>query len=266
MPYRGGNVGCLWLALLILLLGGTPLLIGVIRVFAGFVLVAVVAAVAASWWLRRRAVRFYTESQSAEHNRFVELLVALLVRLAEIDGDLDRREVAAIRTFFQRELGYRGERLVWLRDLVKESRRARASTETLCRELGRNYGIHARFIVLEVLTRVAEADGRISPEEQAFIAEVTGLLGLGRFSGGFDFGTGRSPRPRHDSIEEALATLGLAEGVASEDIKKTWRRLAMENHPDRAAHLGPEFRRIAEEQMRKINAAYEVLKDAGLAA
>jgi DnaJ like chaperone protein len=39
----------------------------------------------------------------------------------------------------------------------------------------------------------------------------------------------------------------------------------MDNHPDRVAHLGEEFRKLAEERMRKINAAYETLKEAGLA-
>jgi DnaJ like chaperone protein len=62
-----------------------------------------------------------------------------------------------------------------------------------------------------------------------------------------------------------LSVLGLARGASADDAKRAWRQLSMENHPDRVAHLGDEFRQLAEERMRKINAAYETLKEAGLA-
>ena len=106
MGYRG-NLGCLWLALALLVVGGTPLLIGVLRVFFFFIALLVVGGAALSWWIRRQAVRAYTETHGPRHNRFVELLVGLLMRLAEIDGTLSRAEVTAVRTFFEQRLGDR---------------------------------------------------------------------------------------------------------------------------------------------------------------
>ncbi|MBX8465813.1 J domain-containing protein [Deinococcus sp. RIT780] len=44
-----------------------------------------------------------------------------------------------------------------------------------------------------------------------------------------------------------------------EDIKAAYRRLAKQYHPDRVASLGPEFRLLAEQRMKQINAAYEAL-------
>jgi DnaJ like chaperone protein len=73
-------------------------------------------------------------------------------------------------------------------------------------------------------------------------------------------------RPATNQIDEALAVLGLERGADADSIKSAWRTLSKENHPDRVTHLGEEFRSLAEERMRKINAAYETLKDAGLAA
>ena len=94
------------------------------------------------------------------------------MRLAETDGALDRREVTAIRHFFQHRLGYRGERLLWIRDLIKESRRHPKSVTQLCRELRENYGLQERLIVLQVLARVAE-------EERGLVL-VTGVTGSGK--------------------------------------------------------------------------------------
>ncbi len=268
MYYRF-NLGCLWLLLLILLLGGTPLLIGVLRVFAGFVVLTLIGGAVLSWWIRRHAVLEYRRARSTRGVRFIELMVALLVRLAEVDGQLDRREVTAIRRFFEQRLGYRGEQLLWIRDLIKESRRSARPIESICAEIGAAYSIHERFLILQVLAQVAEADGRLSAGERRFIEHVAVLLGLAPFVSGFEFGMGgpESARPAADRrVDEALATLGLARGASADDIKRAWRQLSLENHPDRVTHLGEEFRQLAEERMRAINAAYDVLKEAGLAS
>ena len=180
-----GNIGCLWLALIVLLIGGTPLLFGLLRVFGAFVLVTLVAGAAFSWWLRRHAVIEYARTRRTESRRFVELLVALLVRLAKSDGALDRREVTAIRHFFQYGLGYHGEQLLWIRDLIKTSQSSGQDVSELCRELREGFSLQERLIVLQVLARVAEADGMLTAEEMGFIRRVGQLLGLAAFTGAF---------------------------------------------------------------------------------
>lgn len=271
MPYRT-NLGCLWLVLLILILGGMPLLVGFLRVLLGLILIVVVVGLAATWWIRRNAVLHYTQTRGERHREFVEKLVVLMVRLAEIDGDLDKREVTAIRHFFQNDLGYRDEQLLWIRDLIKESRRSIADVEAICAAIRSDFMLQERVIVLQVLTRIANADGRVSPAERQFVETVARHLGLEAFVGGFGtsgFGTGGGTAGgRHgtNSVDEALAVLGLHRGASPEAIKAAWRALSKQNHPDRVTHLGDEFRVLAEERMRKINAAYETLKDAGLAS
>ena len=271
MNYRG-NLGCLWILLLLALVGGTPLLIGVLRVFLFFVAVVTIGGGVASWWIRRQAVRHYTTSQSERHNRFVELLVALLVKLGQIDGELERVEITAIRQFFQSPLGYDGERLLWVRDLIKEARHSTESVASLCAQIAESYTLQERLIVLQVLASVAQADGRVTPAEERFVEEIAERLGLAAFVRSFESGWGRrggaagpAPPSSRERIDDALATLGLAHGATGAEIKQAWRNLSKENHPDRVNHLGEEFRRLAEERMRKINAAYDILKEAGLA-
>jgi DnaJ like chaperone protein len=263
------NIGCLWLILLLLVIGGSPLVVGLLRIAGAFVLVLFISSLALGWWLRRHAVVRYARTQTEAHNRFVELLVALLVHLAEVDGPINSGEVAAIRRFFQDTLGYRGERLLWVRDLIKASRKNPTPVERICAQLRDGFGLQERFIAMQVLARVAEADGRVAGPEIEFLERVAADLGLHPFFSGATRGSrwtgdARGARPGGQSeIDHALAVLGLSGNASSGEIKTAWRKLSMEHHPDRVAHLGSEFTALAEERMRKINRAYSALKESG---
>jgi DnaJ-domain-containing protein 1 len=65
---------------------------------------------------------------------------------------------------------------------------------------------------------------------------------------------------RRFSRTEALAVLGLQRGAARAEIKRAYRRLAQNYHPDRQRTLSSEARRRAEEKFLRVQQAYEVLK------
>ena len=46
--------------------------------------------------------------------------------------------------------------------------------------------------------------------------------------------------------------------AGSEDIKRAYRKLMSQHHPDKVATLGEDIRRLAEARTKEINAAYEV--------
>ena len=60
----------------------------------------------------------------------------------------------------------------------------------------------------------------------------------------------------------ALALLGLEPGADFSAVKAAWRRMLQQYHPDKFAHLDPEFQRIAADKTRDINAAYRLLAQA----
>lgn len=44
-------------------------------------------------------------------------------------------------------------------------------------------------------------------------------------------------------------------------LKKAYRRLSKQYHPDRVSHLGDEFIRLAKDKFQSINKAYEEIKN-----
>lgn len=58
--------------------------------------------------------------------------------------------------------------------------------------------------------------------------------------------------------DDPYAVLGVARGASDDDIRRAYRRLAKEYHPD----LNPESRAAAEAKIKTINAAFAILGDA----
>lgn len=58
--------------------------------------------------------------------------------------------------------------------------------------------------------------------------------------------------------------LGIAPGASQKDIKQAYRLLAGKYHPDKVAHLGDEFKALAEERFKDIQQAYSELRNRGI--
>ena len=65
-------------------------------------------------------------------------------------------------------------------------------------------------------------------------------------------------------MKDLYEILGVSKQSSQDEIKKAYRKLMSENHPDKLAGRGlPEsMRELAEERTREISHAYDVIKDA----
>ncbi len=60
--------------------------------------------------------------------------------------------------------------------------------------------------------------------------------------------------------KDPYAVLGLLPDATLAEAKRAWRALLVQYHPDKVAHLAPEFRALAETRTREIMAAWEALQ------
>ena len=70
---------------------------------------------------------------------------------------------------------------------------------------------------------------------------------------------GAAARAAASNGKTPYEVLGISPGATQDEIKAAYRRRIKEYHPDKVAHLGQEFRDIAERMSKEINAAYAQL-------
>jgi DnaJ like chaperone protein len=139
-------------------------------------------------------------------------------------------------------------------------------------ECGRQPALLRMF--LQIQLQAAYADGVLHPAEQAIFNRICLMLSISqaelrfyaesvRAQYGFQGGEpGAAARP--DKLAAAYQTLGVTDGMDDAAIKRTYRKLMTQNHPDKlvAKGLPEEMIRLAQEKVQQINAAYDVIKAA----
>jgi hypothetical protein len=69
-----------------------------------------------------------------------------------------------------------------------------------------------------------------------------------------------APPRKPSGLAAAFSLLGLKPGASLEDASSAYKNFAAQSHPDKVAHMAPEFRELAERKMRELNAAYEQIR------
>jgi DnaJ like chaperone protein len=260
-----GCGGCLLLALLLLLLtGGAPLLfqvMGVLVFSAFFFLLLLLAAIWGFTYYIRRQIRDYERSQTEAHNEFVYLLINILTRIAQIDGTITREESEIIVGFFRDHLRYSSGQLHWVRELMKQARRSEADLQTLLSEFRARFAYEPRLILLELIYQVLFTKTVVPEPELRLAKDISGFLAISAYDQQ-RIERRYTMRQRQAAIQEEdyYRVLGVEPGADFDRIKAAYRQLSQQYHPDKVAHLGEEFRKVAEEKMKEINEAYQILK------
>ena len=73
---------------------------------------------------------------------------------------------------------------------------------------------------------------------------------------------GRQPPPGGEAPSgrpDPYTVLGVDRNASAAEIRQAYRRLAAQYHPDKVAHLGPEFQELAERRFKEIQEAYQTL-------
>ncbi|SFM13946.1 co-chaperone DjlA [Marinobacter zhejiangensis] len=234
-------------------------------------LIGAVAGVVLAQYLRNRLRAKLTDLQST----FIEPMFSVMGSLCKADGVVTRDEIQVAESFFTRFRLSEQQRA-----MAKAAfNRGKSADFDLDQEVARFRRISGGQplllqLFLQVQVSAVSADGAVHPQEHAMLVRVARGLGLselqveqleamlrGAHSGGQ---AGSTRASTSQQLADAYKVLGVDPAINDADLKKAYRKLMSENHPDKLAGRGmPEsMRELAEEKTREITHAYDIVTEA----
>ncbi|MFK8077997.1 MAG: co-chaperone DjlA [Granulosicoccus sp.] len=208
--------------------------------------------------------------------------------IAKADGRVDKSEIAlaeALMSSMNLDADLRAAAIKLFNEGKQDNFDAEALVLQFRQECQRRTSLYRMFV--EILIQAALADGVMSKDEEAALIKVAAVLGfseytfkqlemLVRFSMGVDqpggADTGHSHGQRRQrapvdsgrlSVNDAYKVLGVESSDDKAAVKRAYRRLMSQHHPDKlvAKGLPDEMIKLATDKTQHIQKAYERVKE-----
>lgn len=183
---------------------------------------------------------------------FTLALIALSAKMAVSDGVVTASELRAFQKTVEIPSGIEEQ----VDKLFKMAQRDVAGYESYARKIGRFFHDRPETLehVLDGLFYIASADGMIHEAELDYLKSVSDIFG-------FDDARFEQLAAQHvyfDNSTDPYVVLGLAPGADRDEVRRVYRLLVAEHHPDRLIAKGvpEELLEMATARMAAINNAY----------
>ena len=198
--------------------------------------------------------------QERSRNNFLFSLMVLSAHMIQADGKIMHSEMEYMRRFLRHTFGAEAESqgnniLLRLFDYRKQQGETAWKEQiiTACHELRAIMPEADRTQMATFLAEIAKADGSISRTEVEALRELITHLGLNPELTEQLLSLGGT------TLEDAYRILGLTPEATDDEVRRAYRKLVVENHPDKVAHLGEDVKQAATKKLQQITEAKELI-------
>jgi DnaJ like chaperone protein len=194
---------------------------------------------------------------------FFTAAFSMLAKISKADGRVTDMEITAVESFMRRELQLDAAGQQTAITIFRQAINSPEPFDAFARQFYSVFSMQPNILelMLDVLFRVSAADGQISHEEETMLLSAATIF---RYS---DQDYERLKSRYVKQTNKYYAVLKCDPGVSDDEVKKQYRRLVTEYHPDKieAKGLPEEFIKLANDKFKEIQEAYdEIKKERGL--
>ena len=222
------------------------------------------------------ADRFFAGLSGSNRTRdsFFSAMFSTLGHINKADGRVTKAEIAAAELLMRRMQLSEEERQQAIR-YFQQGKERDFDFETTLREFARHSMLRheLRIMFIELLIEAALSDGNMSQAEQEILMRscavlhipanvFTAMLRARQGGGGSSYSSQQQTVNQGQSLNQSYASLGVKADASAQEIKRAYRKLVSQYHPDKLISQGlpEEMMEMSKKRVREINAAYDKIK------
>jgi DnaJ like chaperone protein len=187
---------------------------------------------------------------------------SMLAGIASADGDISIAERMKVEEFIRKDLRLDPQSSAIAMKVFETAGSSSGSFDQFAAQFYDNFKHNRQMmeLMIDIFYRVSYADGRLSTAEESLIDQAGRTFQVNRERMSTikqQYGTGKAA-----GSTRSFAVLGLEPSASNDEIKRSYRKLVSEYHPDKISSKGlpEEFIVFASDKFREIQAAYEELR------
>ena len=203
-----------------------------------------------------------TRYEEEQRNTFRFSLLVLASYIIRADGKVMHSEMNLLRQWLRNNFGQNavddGEQIIlklFEQQKLLGHSEFRSMVMGSCEQLRQIMSYEQRLQLLNFLVMIVQADGFVATAEVNALRECTLALGLRET----DLNSMLNLQDAGTNLDAAYKVLGVSPTATNDEVKAAFRRLTLQNHPDKVASLGEDVRKAAEKKFKEINAAKEII-------
>ena len=185
---------------------------------------------------------------------FITCMVIILTRVGGESGPLTSKQKRVIHQFFMKNLDYNPSELKHLDRLIAEVQNKKPDLDQFISDFKKSCRNNYNRLLLALCYQIALLDSSLSDPTESLIKNIALALGV-------SYDRHNEPRAKYSLpiIKTPYHVLELSPQASNDDIKKAYRKMASQYHPDRVN--GEDERTIAEAHSKflEIQSAYQEL-------
>jgi len=194
--------------------------------------------------------RGYTAAE--QRNSFLVSLLVLSAAVIKADGRALQSELDYVKEFVRKNFG--DAAVPQAIRMLEQFTRQDVNIYEIGPQIARYMNYSQRLQLFHYLVQIAMADGEFHKREKSVLEAIGSTISLSNT----DINSVISMF--YKEVSAAYSVLGISSSATDDEVRTAYRKMAMKNHPDKVATLGPDVQKAAAEKFRQVQEAYEEIK------